>query len=93
MRAELRFGPDATPERRRAVATAFWGLLASDPTALASYCDRSAAPEDDDWLCYRDNSGYSGTRGPALTGYWGGRFHGWVLPPRACDICRRATTN
>jgi hypothetical protein len=61
LQAELRFGPRTTPDQRRTVATAFWGLLASDPAALASYKDRV-------WL--EDGHGPS----PAVVGYWRGSF-------------------
>ena len=36
LQAELRFGRGCPADRRRAVASAFWGLLASAPAALAN---------------------------------------------------------
>jgi hypothetical protein len=62
LRAELRFGRGCVVERRRAVAAAFWGLLASYPTALASYRDRFMYSDGHD-VC------------PTVVGYWRGLFH------------------
>ena len=62
LQAELRFGPETSPERRRIVAAAFWGLLASDPGALANYRDRLWTNDYDDATSTR-------------VGYWHGQFH------------------
>src|SRR5947208_3245123 len=62
LRAELRFGRGCPADRRRAVAGAFWGLLASAPTALANYRDR---------FMYADGHDIS----PTVVGYWRGLFH------------------
>ena len=62
LQAELRFGRGCPADRRRLVAGAFWGLLASDPAALANYRDRFLYPDG------RELS-------PTLVGYWRGLFH------------------
>jgi hypothetical protein len=62
LQAELRFGRGCPADRRRAVARAFWGLLASAPEALANYRDR---------FMFSDGHDIS----PTLVGYWRGLFH------------------
>jgi hypothetical protein len=62
LQAELRFGRGCPADRRRAVAEAFWGLLASAPAALANYRDR---------FMFSDGHDIS----PTLVGYWRGLFH------------------
>jgi hypothetical protein len=62
LQAELRFGRGSPADQRRAVASAFWGLLASAPAALAKYRDRFMYPDGHDIS-------------PALVGYWRGLFH------------------
>lgn len=62
LQAELRFGRGCPAGRRRAVAGAFWGLLASAPTALANYRDRFMGGDGHDIR-------------PTVVGYWRGRFH------------------
>jgi hypothetical protein len=62
LEAELRFGRGCPAPRRRAVARAFWGLLASAPGAVANYRDR---------ILFNDGHGLSPTR----VGYWRGSFH------------------
>ncbi len=62
--AELRFGPGCPADRRREVAGAFWGLLASAPSALANYRDRFMYADGHD-IC------------PTVVGYWRGLFHLW----------------
>jgi hypothetical protein len=62
LQAELRFGRGCPADRRRSVASAFWGLLASDPAALANYRDR---------VMFADGHDVS----PTLVGYWRGLFH------------------
>jgi hypothetical protein len=64
LQAELQFGRSCLAEQRRAVAGAFWGLLASAPTALANYRDRFMCPDGHDIS-------------PAVVGYWRGLFHLW----------------
>lgn len=63
LRAELRFGPHCPADRRKTIAAAFWGLLASRPADLATYRD-----------CF-DAGDYVG---PMVAGYWQGRFHEWT---------------
>jgi hypothetical protein len=62
LQAELRFGRSCPADRRRAVAEAFWGFLASAPTELANYRDRFMSCADLDTE-------------PTLVGYWRGLFH------------------
>jgi hypothetical protein len=62
LQAELRFGQGCVADQRQAVASAFWGLLASAPTALANYRDRFMSPDGHDFS-------------PTVAGYWRGRFH------------------
>jgi hypothetical protein len=62
LEAELRFGRACPAARRRAVARAFWGLLASAPAAVANYRDR---------FMFSDGHDLS----PTLVGYWRGLFH------------------
>lgn len=62
LQAVLRFGPGCPLERRRAVASAFWGLLASAPDDLANYRDRFMFDDGHD-------------TSPTVVGYWRGLFH------------------
>jgi hypothetical protein len=62
LQAELRFGRSCPEVLRREIATAFWGLLASAPAALASYRDR---------FIFDDGHDLS----PTVVGYWRGLFH------------------
>ncbi|WP_439625563.1 hypothetical protein [Gemmata sp.] len=62
LQAELRFGRGCPGARRRAIGTAFWGLLASAPAALANYRDR---------FMYADGYDIS----PTVVGFSRGLFH------------------
>ena len=62
LQAELRFGRGCLADQRRAVASAFWGLLASAPAALANYRDRFMSSDGHDIS-------------PTRVGYWRGLFH------------------